>query len=154
MAEAQSSVPPEFATTTPMAIRIFDTVEDQLLVGKPTVVESESRDGKCAAVFEDDGDTGYFYAVDPLAGEQPIQDAVHVYDARGVADREKPSVVTIGWSENGRAAVLLINGYPHAVFDFKARQAYCRSGFPQPLPDAKWSAQGNGWVESCLDLFA
>lgn len=137
-----------------MAIRIVDAIDEEFLVGKPTVVESEASEKRFAAVFEDDGDTAYFYAVDASAQGQQIQDAVHIYDVAQVTDRGKPSIVTIGWSKNGRAAVLLINEYPHAVFDFDAKQAYCRSAFPLPRSDAKWSAKGNEWVESCLQLFA
>ena len=70
-----------------------------------------------------------------------------------VTDRAQPSTVKIGWAADCRKAVLLINDYPHAVFDFEAQQGYCRSGFPPPGV-GPWSQDGHVWDEACIALFA
>lgn len=136
--------------------------------GSPTLVCSASAQPPWAVVFEDDGETGWFYAIRGLHGrtlrrvfpekrgaywqemarvlelrpeevargpveafeDQPIIDALQVYEVDRVADRSTPSRVEIGWCDRGTAAILLINGYPHAVVDFEHGRAACRSGFP------------------------
>ncbi len=85
-----------------------------------------------AAVFEDDGRTGYFYALDESLEGNPILDAVHIYNVEDISDAHIPSDVKIGWSEDSQKCVLLINGYPHAAFDFVGKNGYCRSGYPTP----------------------
>ncbi|OJX34419.1 MAG: hypothetical protein BGO74_11250 [Burkholderiales bacterium 68-12] len=124
----------------------------QIFVGQPTIVEGTAPRGRISAVFEDDGDTGYFYAVDHEAQGQTIQDAMHIYNVQSVTDRAQPATVKIGWSGDGRKAVLLINEHPHAVFDFDAQQGWCRSGYPPPGV-GPWSQQGHEWNESCVTLF-
>jgi hypothetical protein len=130
------------------------TAEQELLVGKPTVVEGAAPKGSFVAVFEDDETTGYFYALDRSYGDQPIQDALQIYDVAQVTDREKPSIVKIGWSLDSQKVALLINGHPHAVFDFSSKQGYCRTGFPPPAQDGDWGKQGHEWREVAIELFA
>lgn len=132
---------------------IIVTAEEEILVGHEAVVEGPAPDGPFATVFEDDGDTGYFYALDASAEGNQIQDALCIYNVDGVSDREKPSVVRIGWSQDSRKAVLLINNYPHAVFDFSTRQGFCRTGFPPPPPNGQWSSLGHQWDDVAVDLF-
>jgi len=129
---------------------IVFTASETIEVGGAGHVEAEAPDGNYAAVFEDDGDTGCFYALDFASSGQPIQDALHIYEVASVADRHLPSEVKIGWSEDNQKVVLLINGTPHAVFDFAAKRGYCRSGFP--APDSGWT--GHAWSDDALDLFA
>jgi hypothetical protein len=105
------------------------------------------------AVFEDDGDTGYFYALDTSVEGNPFQDAVHIYNTANVTDREKPVFAAIGWSIDNKKVVLLINDYPHAIFDFDGKQGYCRTGFPPPNRSGKWSIGGHSWSESAIELF-
>ena len=136
----------------PMPIQI--TAEEELLVGSETVVEAESPDGELLAVFEDDKDTGYFYAVDPNAKGNPIQDAVHIYNVNSVTDRSVPSTVKIGWSSDSKKVVLLINGYPHAVFDFEACRGYCRTAFPPPDASSPWGKYSHEWSDDAVQLFA
>lgn len=118
------------------------------------MVEGTSPEGRFVAVFEDDGDTGYFYALDTQAEGNPIQDALHIYNANNVTDRARPSMAKIGWSQDGLKAVLLINDYPHAVFDFSTRQGRCRTGFPPAAPDGAWSSAGHAWDDAMIALFA
>lgn len=132
---------------------IYLGAQSELKVGHAIVIEAPASEGACVVVFEDDGDTGYFYALDTTAVENPIQDALHIYNGADISDRDKPSEVKIGWSTDSRKAVLLINDYPHAVFDFDAKQGYCRSGFPPQVGNG-WSEQGHEWDDAALNLFA
>ncbi|MGC5698811.1 DUF2251 domain-containing protein [Pseudomonas sp. NFXW11] len=132
---------------------IYLAAESELKVGQELVLEAPAEEGSFAVVFEDDGDTGYFYALDTAADDNPINDALHIYNVADVSDSDKPSVVKIGWSTDHCKAVLLINDYPHAVFDFDARQGYCRSGFPEQVGKG-WSEAGHQWDEAALALFA
>jgi len=133
-----------------MSVQIV--AEQELIVGSGFFVEGPAPAGSYLAVFEDDGDTGYFYALDTSIEGLPIQDALHIYNAANVTDREKPSVVEVGWSMDSTKVVLLINAYPHAIFDFAARRGYCRTGFPPPAQDGLWS--GHEWEEAAINLFA
>jgi hypothetical protein len=128
--------------------------EEEFLVGTETVVMGYAPEGSLSAVFEDDGDTGYFYALDSSAGENSIQDAVHIYNVANVTDRDKTSKVTIGWSKDHQKVVLLINGYPHAIFDFAEKQGFCRTGSPPPNSKGEWSIAGHEWSDTAIKLFA
>lgn len=109
--------------------------ERTLIVGQNTFVDSlaESNNG---VVFEDSGETGYFYAVE-RKGDLKILDALHIYNVADVIDKDKPSLLKILWTEDLNRAFLSINNYYHAAFDFKNRAGYCRTGFPAP---------GDGWA--------
>jgi len=135
-------------------MQIIITANEQLQVGSPTVIDGNSPDKSFAAVFEDDGDTGYFYAVDTSLSGQQIQDALHIYNTVDVSGWSIPSEVKIGWSTDSSKVVLLINGSPHAVFDFDSKRGYCLSGFPPTTPDGKWSKFDHTWSEDVLKLFA
>lgn len=119
--------------------------QNELFVGDGLVLEAPAGEGTYVVVFEDDEETGYFYALDTASTGNPIQTALHIYDVDSVADKDKPSQVKIAWSEDHRKALLLINDYPHAVFDFEARQG----PVPYRLPAAhaqrlvaNWAAMG------------
>ena len=71
-----------------------------------------------AVMFEDDGETGYFYALDIRQNAQPIVDSLHVYNVDNTRNHHEARKLEICWDESGYLALLLINGYPHAVFDF------------------------------------
>lgn len=131
---------------------ILVTAQAQLVVGEAQVISSLAPEGELSAVFEDDGETGYFYALDNSVAGNPIKDAVHIYDAEDVTDGHIPSDVKIGWSEDSRKCVLLINGYPHGVFDFNGQNGYCRSGFPPPL-GMGWSISGHDWSDAVDEFF-
>ena len=128
--------------------------EEEFKVGTETVVMGYAPEGGLSAVFEDDGDTGYFYALDSGVEGNSIQDAVHIYDVANVTDKDKPSKVTIGWSEDNQKVVLLINDYPHAIFDFVEKQGFCRTGFPPSNSKDEWSTGGHEWSDAAVKLFA
>ena len=82
-------------------------------------------------VFEDDGETGYFYGLDlSRSADIPIVDALHLYNVSTVADRENAYSIEIRWAEDRNRAGLFIAGRCQAVFDFDEKLAVCRSGFP------------------------
>lgn len=102
--------------------------------GEATFVESTSEGNNYAVVFEDDTDTGYFYAVEVEAqtGQQKILDAVHIYNIEEVQPEQRAGNINIVWSTDWLRCALIINGYCHAVFDFANQGGYCRNEFPPP----------------------
>ena len=124
--------------------------KQQINLGTEKFVEGAAPDGSFAVVFEDDGDAGYFYALDRSQPGQSIQDAMHIYNVANVTDKHLPSMVELGWSNDNCKAVLLINDYAHAIFDFSAKRGYCRTGFSPP--SKHW--QGHDWDDSAFKLFA
>ncbi len=122
-------------------------------VGQPLVVDADSPEGRYATVFEDDGKTGYFYAVDTdVEDGNPVRDAMLVYTVADVTDAAIESTLEIGWSDDGLKALLLINDEPHAAFDFAQRQGWCLSG--EPAPDASgWSKASRQWSDDVEALF-
>ena len=131
------------------AVAQSDGASAILKVGTPLVVESSAADGTNRVVFEDDGETGYFYALD-LTEDLPIQEAISIYNADQVADRAQPSKLKIIWSSDHRKAGLWINDYPHAIFDFSAKRGYSRSNFPLPQ---KWKTHDFSWDDTALKFF-
>ena len=129
----------------------IDIVAEQpFRIGIPTVIKGPALDGPFVVVFEDDGETGYFYAMDS-SKEQPFQDGVMIYSLKSAED--KPYVAQIGWSPDSKKAILLINGYPNAVFDFELKQGCCRTGYP-PMLGPGWSPRGHTWDDAMLQAFA
>lgn len=104
--------------------------ELKFLVGTPdTIFDSANSADRAGVIFQDDGTTGYLYAIRP-GSELLLLDALHIYDAVDVADREKPVTAQLFWNEGETAAALLINGYCHALYDFERQAGFCRTAFP------------------------
>lgn len=106
--------------------------------GQERVIECDCADETHGVVFEDDGDTGYFYARDHGQESQPFVDALHVYN---VPDMEAgvPVQVKILWSRYYQAAALLVNRAPKAIFHFGERCGYARDPFPEPDVTTGWT---------------
>ena len=120
--------------------------------GIETWIASDSTTSSFSGVFEDDCNTAYFYAYDRAKKDRPILDAVHIYDVVDVVDRDRDSEVEIVWSADGLKAGLPINQRLHAVLNFQAKKAYCRSNFPPP--GGAWAGgDREPWDESLSDLF-
>lgn len=120
--------------------------------GDHAFLASDAPGHQHGAVFEDDGETGYFYAVDLTRSENRVLDAVHIYNVANVTDRDRPSVLSIVWSGDGMKCALLINEYPHAVFDFSAQRGFCRTNFPN-FPDHNddcWRSSDHGWSDEAI----
>lgn len=125
--------------------------------GDKTFAAKDAPGREYSTFFEDDGETGYFYALDLARSDNMILDAVQIYVVENVRDRDRPSSLSIVWSEDGLKCALLINSYPHAVFDFQSRRGFCRMNFPN-FPDStergwlssdhSWSDDAISWLES------
>ena len=123
-------------------------------VGQALVVDADSPTGRYATVFEDDGETGVFYAVDTdVEAGNPVQDALLVYVVADVTDAELASTLEIGWSDDGLKALLLVNDQPHAAFDFERRQGWCLLALPLGAVDMAWSNGPRGWSDDVEFLF-
>lgn len=123
--------------------------EGILVVGEKILIESFSPANSYGAFFEDEGTTGYFYALDNGA-ENPVLDALQIYNVSDVTDGHIPSKLQIAWSNDGLKAALVINDYVHAVFNFELMRGYCRTGFP---PINSWSKEGHEWSDTAIELF-
>lgn len=121
-------------------------VQKQIRVGEPVVVEAVPEDNRFGVVFEDDGDTGYLYGLDVARHEEPIIDALHVYDVSD-ADRGRQAAVVIEWNPDLTGAVLYVDAAAQAVFDFANSRACCRSGFP---PAGTRFAGSHDWDDSVV----
>ena len=124
--------------------------EQAIAVGEAMVVEASAATAPLAVVFEDDGETGYFYAVSVAGGQIAILDAVLIYSVADVDDRDLPSTITVRWDDAAGIAVLLIGNHAHAVFDFENCRGYCRSEFPEPPSESGWCRAG--WSDDLLCL--
>ena len=127
-----------------------------LHVGALTVIETFADRTPYGAVLEDDGEVAYFYGIDRRRGDQPVVDSVFLYAVSAVEQHptddlsvETPCDVEIVWSQDQERVALLLNGRPHAVFDFAAKRAFCRSNFP---PASGWSASGHAWDDHAVDF--
>ncbi|RTQ53452.1 DUF2251 domain-containing protein [Hymenobacter gummosus] len=113
------------------------TTEEQFLIGQPApgadnrLLSSAAAHGGYEVMFEDDGSTGYVYAISNKPGPE-LLDALHIYNVADIADRQVPVTASIVWNEAGDAAAFVLNGYCHALYDFRQRAGFCRTGFPPP----------------------
>lgn len=118
---------------------LYLTLEDDLYIGTPKQLGSMSNHNDYLSVmFEDDGDTGYFYAIDTRQS-QPIVDCLHIYNTNAVEEKSSVRKLQICWSEQGDFVLLLINDYPHAGFDFSKLIGYNHSKYPMPEITSMWS---------------
>jgi hypothetical protein len=108
--------------------------EQTFTPGEETFIESVSSENNYAVAFEDETDTGYFYAIEKNdeTGEQRILDAVHIYNVEETADQDTPWNLKIMWSRDWLKCALILNGKCQAVFDFEAQGGYNLNEFPPP----------------------
>ncbi len=130
---------------------LFIVAQETINIGEAITIFGESHKGRFATVFEDEGETGYFYALDAEKSENQICDAMQIYNVKDITDKHIPSKIEIFWSEDGLKSVLLINDFPHAVFDFFDKRGYCRTNFP--TPNKNWTNFGHEWTEEALEIF-
>jgi hypothetical protein len=101
-----------------------------LFRGEPVVLDVSGPVASRLVVFEDDGTTGCFYAVETPDDAAPrIIDAVFVYDSPGDGSAA-PEIAEIRWSADGSRAALFLSGVAEAAFDFGSRRGYGRSAGP------------------------
>lgn len=126
-------------------------LKKDLIIGEKSVFEAKSPSQTFVVAFEDDGETGYFYACDS-ALETFIADALHIYNVAEVADKSQIYEISMMWSSDGQKAGLFINRRPQALFDFGAHRGYCRSNFPAPSPEWAVFHADHSWDERAFDL--
>jgi hypothetical protein len=108
-------------------------IEKAFTPGEELFVESKSSENNYAVVFEDETDTGYFYAIELTdTGEQRILDALHIYNVEEVTPADKPWNLKIIWSRDWLKCALVINAHCHAVFDFEHQGGHNLNEFPPP----------------------
>jgi len=109
--------------------------EQNLVAGEDTFIESFAPENNYGVVFEDDGDTAYFYAVerDKDGHGSVILDALHIYQS-GEGENGAPpaSKLLIVWSKDWLKCALIIDDFCHALFDFEAHGGYNINEFPPP----------------------
>ena len=105
--------------------------EKEWVPGEDLFVESLAPENSYGVVFEDDGETAYFYAVekDKEGAGMRVLDALHIWDVGERAKKSRPMIV---WSRDWLKSALLIDGSCHALFDFEARGGYNVNQFPPP----------------------
>ncbi|HEV7381317.1 MAG TPA: DUF2251 domain-containing protein [Dyadobacter sp.] len=114
--------------------------EQTFRIGEDAYFTSVAPETSFVVSFEDDTETGYFYAV--AVGEQMrILDALHIYNVIDVIHRDKPCQIQIMWTEDGLVASLLINGYCQGLFDFSKQEGFCRNNFPESK--GEWRQDGS-----------
>jgi len=111
-------------------------LEETIKIGNDTYFTSIAPVTSYVVSFEDDLNTGYFYAV-RINTEITVLDALHIYNVIDVIQRDNPSKLQVMWTEDGEIASLLINDYCQAVFDFANKAGYCRNGFPASVGEWK-----------------
>ena len=109
-------------------------LEQPFVIGEGVFAPSDASENNYSGVFEDDGDTGYFYAAERIDGPDGLRilDALHIYNVDEIAEEERKAVLKIIWSRDWLKCALIINGYCHAVFDFDRHGGYNRNEFPPP----------------------
>ncbi|OOS01594.1 hypothetical protein B0186_02505 [Canicola haemoglobinophilus] len=120
---------------------LYSVLDDQFLIGEAFRSGAHSTQHEhLVVIFEDDGETGYFYAMDLHQKVQPVVDSLFVYAVKDIDEKSlnEPRKLQIAWSEDGYKAFLLINGYPHAVFDFQQFIGYNHTKFPEPEFGSMW----------------
>jgi hypothetical protein len=121
--------------------------EHTFLIGEDTFIDSVSAALPHAVVFEDNTETGYFYALSTYPNQQ-VLDALHIYDVGKVIDKDRVCKIQVAWTEDGTIASLLINDYCHAIFDFFNRAGFCRNAYPESMRN--WAENRNRLLTDAL----
>jgi len=122
---------------------------------------SDSPQAPWSVVFEDEGSAGYFYACDrsqtTLEGSilDGILDAMLIYNVSAFQNLENERLAAIEWSRDGMQAVLYLDGTAQALFDFQAREGYCRTNFPNFLSETgdTWRKSSHAWSDEVFERF-
>jgi len=104
--------------------------EVDIVAGEDNFIQSISPENQWGVVFEDNEETGYFYAVemDREGDGFRILDALHIYEG---AEFGKTNLKIV-WSKDWMKCALVLDGYCHAIFDFAAQGGYNINEFPPP----------------------
>lgn len=114
--------------------------EQDWVAGEDLFIESFSPENQYGVVFEDDGESAYFYAVEKDGDDAGLRilDALHIHESDEGGDASPaPAPLKIIWSKDWEKVALIIDGYVHALFDFAAHGGYNINEFPPP--NAIWT---------------
>lgn len=141
----------------------MDSLEFQ--VGEARLVSySPARGLPWRVVFEDEGAAGYCYACDGDRAtveddfDVTVLDAMLVYNVDAMQKAEdcgRVRLATIEWSADGKHAALRLDGVPQVLIDFKKRESFCRSNFPNFMDDGRngWRSSDHGWNDEAMVRF-
>jgi hypothetical protein len=140
---------------SPNQVRSSNPIRRVVTAGMKTSMASVSPLQEFCVLFEDDGETGYFYALLASRQHNKILDMVNVYTVDPATDPVLYYEMGIVWSQDGSKAMLLLNGYPQAVFDFQAKRGYCRTNYPNVPCTEKdaWQSEDHSWSDSVCEWF-
>ena len=93
-------------------------------------------------VLDDDGETCYFYAT--TEDFEEVLDGLHVFNSDEPGRLTDKDEVYIIWNPVFFKAGLYYRGAYQAIYDFKAAQACCRTGFPSVEPSG-WCTSSHRW---------
>lgn len=108
------------------------------------VLKTSSSVSGHACIFEDDGTTGYLYALKSAENGDaigPIADAVLVYKYTKGNPRQQSAELQFQWTDSGRCCGLVLDGHLYALFDFDTQIGFNISGFPP-------ASKTDGWARS------
>jgi hypothetical protein len=120
-------------------------------------LSSDSPAVPWTAVFEDEGQSGYFYACDrsQQTQEHSIMDAMLIYNLSSFKEPDREYIASVQWSRDGQQCVLYIDGSAQALINFAAKQSCCRTNFPNFLEEQgeTWRKNSHAWDEEALRRF-
>jgi hypothetical protein len=121
--------------------------------GEDTFVESFSLENNYGVVFEDDGETAYFYAVqkDPQTEALQILDALHIYEKDPETKEKTQSNLLIIWSRDWLKCALVLDDCCNALFDFESQGGYNLNEFPPP--NNFWTKQDRHLSDKLVQSF-
>lgn len=124
--------------------------EQQWTPGEDLFIESFAAENRYGVVFEDDGEAAYFYAVekDESGAGLSILDALHIYERGENEEAPEAKPLLIIWARDWMKCALVIDGYCHALFDFKAQGGYNINEFPPP--NDFWTKEGRKLTDELI----
>src|SRR5690349_18834285 len=108
--------------------------KENIVIGNERFIESVASDAEFAVMFEDDGETGYFYAAEKDAGTGAVTvlDMLFIYDVEQVPKEKRAATLALVWSTGWKQCALVLDDTCHAIFDFQNKAGYNLAGFPPP----------------------
>lgn len=128
-----------------------DSEEMEFVPGNKYYLATDSKSSEFSVIFEDDGNTGYLYAVLRHGSKPEILDQMLIYTKNDKDILGKKTWISINWSKDNLKALLTLNGLPHAVFDFEHKRGYCLKN--SSSSSKKWTSFNHQWDNDILKYF-